>query len=281
MDANRTRATLTSAFVSFAIVTSALVIVAHAIAYMTHEYSHTFVAWALGWMSNPLALDYGKPTLYNLLFLGDVADNVNYDPIFAAGRGIYATIIALAGTFLGNGLLYIILYLIAGMDAVASSRWVLSFTYWLALMCAGNVWSYVPIRAITTHADIAIAAKGLHVSTWTLFPFLLIPSLYITHHFFGRMMTRCIYRIADCESTNLALVIALTSYWFFVFFGGDGTDGSYGLVSQLFAITSKYFLFPISVMYLSARYRLPQGQAPGNWHELKVAKGAESPARTT
>jgi hypothetical protein len=258
MDANSSGPAITWADINFGIVASVLVIFAHAVAYMTHEYSHTVVASSLGWMSNPLALDYGKPTLYNLLFLGDVGDNVHYDPIFDAGHGIHAAIIALAGTFLGNGLLYIFLYLIAGIDAVASSRWALSFTYWLSLMCAGNVWGYVPIRAITTHADIAIAARGLHMSTWALFPFLIIPSLSITYHFFNKMTARCIYRIADWKITNLALVIVLTSYWFFAFFGGDGTDGSYGIVSQLLAITSKYFLFPISVMYLSRRYYLSQ-----------------------
>jgi hypothetical protein len=257
MDGDRTRLVLTRSDLRFGTMTSVLVIVAHAFAYMTHEYSHTFAAWALGWMPQPLALDYGKPTLYNILFLGDVGDNVNYDPIFAAGRGIPVAAIALAGTFLGNGLLYVVLYLIAGTEAVGSSRWVLSLNYWVALMCAGNVWGYVPIRAITTHADIAIAARGLHVSVWVLCPFLLIPSLWITWHFFEKMMARCVALVAGGEATHLALVIVLTSYWFFAFFGGDGTDGSYGLVSQLLAIGSKYFLFPISAMYLSARYRLP------------------------
>ncbi|MBB5714880.1 hypothetical protein FHS94_001716 [Sphingomonas aerophila] len=39
-------------------------------------------------------------------------------------------------------------------------------SFWLMMMCAGNVWKYVPIRAITTHADIAIAASGLGLSVW-------------------------------------------------------------------------------------------------------------------
>jgi hypothetical protein len=67
--------------------------------------------------------------------------------------------------------------------------------------------------------------------------------LWITWHFFKRMMAQCTARVAGGEATHLALVIALTSYWFFAFFGGDGTEGSYGLVSPLLAIGSKYFLF--------------------------------------
>ncbi|MDJ1506629.1 hypothetical protein [Xanthocytophaga agilis] len=70
----------------FSVMTSTLIIIAHAVAYMTHEYSHSFTAWALGWMANPLALDYGPATLSNILFLRDVSDNVSYDQIFAGGQ---------------------------------------------------------------------------------------------------------------------------------------------------------------------------------------------------
>ncbi len=235
----------------FGILTCILVVIAHAAAYLTHEYSHTTVAWLLGWMQNPLALDYGKPTLYNLLFLGDVGDNVQYGPIFAAGHGAAAAVIALSGTFIGNAALYFLLYRIAGLTSLASRPPALSAVYWLAVMCAGNVWGYVPIRAITTHADIAIAAKGLGLSVWVLFPVLIVPSLYVAWHFFRKMVPRFSGKIARDAIGRQALVIALTAYWFFAFFGGDGTDGSYGTVSQLLAIASKYFLFPLSVMYLS------------------------------
>lgn len=141
------------------------VIVAHAIAYMTHEYAHSFAAWVLGWMASPLAIDYGHLTLYNVLFLGDVADNVDYAPILASGHGLLVFFIAIAGLIAGNVALYFALW------GVANTRFFVSHPAWLgsalavALMCAGNVWGYVPIRAFTTHADIAIATSGLHLPT--------------------------------------------------------------------------------------------------------------------
>jgi hypothetical protein len=239
--------------VLFGVATCVLIVIAHAIAYMTHEYSHSFMAWVLGWMPKPLALDYGRPTLYNILFLGDVGDNVQYDPIFASGHGRSAAIIALSGTVIGNGVLYFLLYFLTKAKAVASSRALLSIVYWIGVMCAGNVWGYVPIRAITSHADIAIAARGFGVSTWVQFPFLIVPALYVVHHFFCRMVPRCLATLSGGSNADRTLIVALTAYWFFAFFGGDGTDGSYGLVSQLLAITSKYFLFPLAVMWLTIR----------------------------
>jgi hypothetical protein len=252
---------LTTSDLRFTVVTCISLLLAHAAAYLTHEYSHSFTAWMLGWMADPLALDYGKHTLDNFLFLGDVGDNVKYEAIFASRHGVAAATIALAGTYVGNALLYFLLYLAAKASIVSSRRLLLSFVYWVSLMCAGNVWGYVPMRALTTHADIAIAARGLHLPSWGLFPFLIVPSLYVVYHFFIKMVPLAYPMLARDSTSILILLIALTSYWFFSFFGSDGLDGSYGLVSQLLSIASRMFLFPLCVLYLAASYLPSSGHS--------------------
>jgi hypothetical protein len=238
----------------FVVTTFVFVIVAHAVAYLTHEYAHSLSAWCLGWMRQPFGIDYGPATVYNVIFLGDVSDNVDYGPIQASGHGISAALIALAGPFVGNGLLYFGLYGLTSIPFIRSRRFALAFLYWLSLMCAGNIWGYVPIRAITTHADIAIAAAGLGISTWSLFPFVMIVSAYVAWHFFCRMFPR-VYGVITAEGEgNLALLIAFTAFWYFSFFGADGLSGSYGLISQVLSIASRYLLFPLCVVYLSSRY---------------------------
>jgi hypothetical protein len=251
---DRPQGTAIVATIVFGLSTFFFVLVTHAIAYMAHEYSHSFMAWSLGWMADPLALDYGHSNLSNLLFLGEVDDNVHYEPIFASGHGVQASIIALAGVVIGNGVLYSLCYRLANTRVVASSRFAVSFLYWLSLMCAGNVWSYVPIRAITTHADIALAARGLGIPTWALFPFLIVPALYIVRHFFGAMFARCHARVSGGSPDRLMLMIAVTAFWFFCFFGGDGASSSYGLISQLMSLVSRYLLFPFSAVFLASRY---------------------------
>jgi hypothetical protein len=244
---------VTLANIRFAVMTCVLVLVAHAIAFLTHEYSHSWMAWALGWMEHPWAIEYGHPTLDNIIFLGQVEDNVSYDPIFASGHGLDASIIALSGPFLGNGLLYFLLFAIARTKAVSTHRGGLSVIYWLSLMCVANVWSYVPIRAITTHGDIALAARGLGLSPWLLFPVLTAVSFYMAYHFFCRMFPFCSGKMAAGSRNNFTIIIAVTSYWYFSFFVGDGIGGSYGLITQVLAIASRYFLFPLCAMYLASR----------------------------
>jgi hypothetical protein len=242
---------------AFALVTFVLVLIAHATAYLTHEYAHSLMAWLLGWMKQPFGIDYGSASLSNCLFLGDVSDNVDYAAIFAAGHGLAAAAIALAGPMLGNGLLYFAVYALMSSTRMGRSRHVMMFLYWLSLMCAGNVWSYVPIRALTSHADIALAAKGLGVSVWVLFPFLMAISAFIMLHFMTRAVARVAMVALASSRLKLVMLIAVSAFWYFSFFVGDASDGSYGVISQVLAIISRYVLFPLAVAWLYRRYALP------------------------
>ncbi len=176
-------------------------------------------------------LDYGAPTLYNVLFLGDVGDNVQYAPIFA-GRPRVGRI---RHSVVGNGhrqrgpVRRAVSDLEIARGRLQPDRPVRRLLDRPDVR-GKRLGATCRFRAITSHADIAIAAKGFGVSTWALFPFLIVPALYVVYHFFHKMVPRCLGTLAAGSSVDRALVIALTAYWFFAFFGGDGTDGSYGLV---------------------------------------------------
>ena len=230
-------------------------LIAHALGYLIHEYAHSASAWALGWMKEPFGIDYGHASVNNFIFLDDVDDNVDYAPIIASGHGLSAAVIALAGVFVGNGAVYFLLYALLRTRAVKSRRSLTSFVYWFSLMSAANVWGYVPLRALTTHADMAIAAKGFGISTWALFPFLIVPALYIVYHFFCRNFPGVYTTISSGDKSRLIMLIALTAFWYFSFFAGNSViSGDYGLISQIFAILSRYLLFPLAVIGLTSRY---------------------------
>ncbi len=146
------------------------------------------------------------------------------------------------------------LYALLRTNAVKSSQRLTSFVYWFSLMSAANVWSYVPIRSLTTHADMAIAAKALGVSSWVLFSFLIVPALYIVYHFFCRNFAGVYATISAGQSSRLAMLIAFTAFWYFSYFVGDSASGNYGFISQILSILSRYLLFPLAVIWLTSRY---------------------------
>jgi hypothetical protein len=80
--------------VVFVLATAALLWLTHAIAFFAHEYSHSFVAWALGWKSNPWIINFGHPDLPNFFQMIDIDEKVDYAPIFAGGHGFAAAVLA-------------------------------------------------------------------------------------------------------------------------------------------------------------------------------------------
>lgn len=238
--------------IGFAMRMVVLILVTHAVVYLIHEYAHTTTAWMLDYMANPLALDYGGLTPANLILLSDVGDNVPYDAVFAGGHGPAAAAIALAGPFIGNALLYVCLYAACRHRATGPMA---AVTFWLLLMCVGNVWSYVPIRALATRADIALAARGFNIGSLALFPLLMVPSMLLVGHFFVKACPLFIRNISHGNPARALLMIAMTTTCFFVFFGGAGMSGNYGTAAQVFSLVSEILLLPIALAFLWHRCR--------------------------
>lgn len=241
---------LDAAALRFGLFSCFAVLVAHALVYLAHEYSHSITAWVLGWKSGAFAIDFGKPTVDNFIMLGDVGDGVDYDPIFAAGCGGQAAVIALAGLIGGNLLPYFVIVGLMSTAAVRRRQFVSAGLYWIALMCVGNVWSYVPLRALTTHADIALAARGVGLSARAFFPIVMLPALAIFIHFFAVFYRRSAAQITRGSAADTVCLALLSAYWFFTYFGSAGGDGAYGPVAQGLSIASKYLVFPLAGMWL-------------------------------
>jgi hypothetical protein len=237
---------------------------AHAIGFMVHEYAHSFTAWLLHFKTNPLALDYGHLNLDNLLFQEDIDENVDYAPIFAAGGGSLAALIAVAGVLIGNGLSYLTSrWLYAKAKRKKSRSWAMFF-FWICLMSVGNFLSYVPMRTFATHADMATVEQGLGVSAWVIAVALGLPFAVAIWHFFAMILPDAELFLFKDELMLQGVLILLSTYAVFVFFGGSGIR-NYGPVSYWLSAFSKYVLFP--VVTIACLQRAP-GSSSGNDHRI-------------
>lgn len=219
----------------------------HALGYLVHEYAHSFTAWALGYKTNPLALNYGHLSLTNVVTLSDIDENVDYDPIFASGHGPFAALIAVAGVLFGNGLSYLLSRRLYTAAKQRGRRTLALFMFLFCMMNAGNFISYVPVRTFTTHADMFTVQRGLSISPWWIAVVLGIPFCVAVWHFVTRLLPAAMLFFFPNAKLAQIVLLVLSAFMIFVFFGGAGLH-HYGEVSHWISAFSVYALFPLSIL---------------------------------
>lgn len=220
---------------------------AHALGYLVHEYEHSFVAWALRYKANPLALDYGHLSRENVIYLSDIDENVDYDPIFAAGRGSLAALIAVSGVLLGNGLFYLLSRCLYSTAKAQGRKQLALFVFLFCMMNVGNFISYVPNRTFTNHADMATVERGLNISPWWIAIVMGFPFCLAVWHFFARLLPDAMQFLFPYSNLGQIFLLVLSAYVIFKFFGESGFH-RYGEISHWIAIVWVYLIFPLTVI---------------------------------
>ena len=202
-------------WVTFTLLTLLLLWTIHAVVFFAHEYAHSFTAWLLGWKADPLDLNYGHLTTGNLLVQIQIDENVEYDPIFAAGHGWQAGLIAAAGMVLGNGL---ITYSISRWGYSAARRhgsrtWAMAF-YWMCVASIGNFIDYVPVRTFSFHGDMHTLEKGFSCSPWWIMLVLGIPTAIALLHFLVKFEPQALQWLFPQSAARRGILVFLTAFIF-------------------------------------------------------------------
>jgi hypothetical protein len=238
---------------------------AHACAFFAHEYAHSFMAWILGWKSNPLALNYAHPTLTVLLIQLGIDQNVDEAPIFASHHGMQAAIISAAGAVLGNALIMYPLsrwgYSVAQRRA---ARGFAMFSYWLCVASVGNLIDYVPIRIFTDgtdlYQDMYAVERGLGWSPWTLLVAFGIPTALVLVYFLFRIQPETLRWLFPRSIAKRVFLALLTAFILFDFYGAAGwVEG--GPISHKMSVLSVCVVAPIMAVVgvlLTMRIRNPE-----------------------
>jgi hypothetical protein len=238
-----------SSWPAFLLLTAAFLWIAHAIAFFAHEYSHSTLAWLLGWKAIPLALNYGHLTLSNLLAQLDIDGNVNYAPIFAAGHTHQAGLIAAAGVVLGNGLITYTLSLWALATAKQhNSRTGAMFSYWLLVASVGNFLCYVPVRIFSPREDMHTTAIGFNCSPWWILLVLGLPFGLALIHFLAQIEPRTLRWLLPNSPARRSVLVFLTAFAIFGFYGAAGWSYKSGAVSHRLSVTSVCLFVPLMTL---------------------------------
>lgn len=219
------------------LITPIFILLSHYLAVFPHEYAHSFMAWALGFKSNPLALIYGGTSWPNLLFLANIDENVDYKTIFYSGHHTAVAAIAFAGPGIANGLLFILSFILLRNKKVQQHPYWFYFLFWFNLMNLGNFYDYVPIRTFASHGDVFNFMMGLNISPWWIYSIGGYLVAFLMWQFFTKTLPLAYNHLKLTSTLSKASLMIACVCFLFYFFGGSGTK-SYGVVSYIFSMTS-------------------------------------------
>jgi hypothetical protein len=212
------------------------VVLAHHAALLAHEYAHSFMARALGYKSDPLAIHWGGRSTANLLLLIDINEQVDYAAMFSHGNGFAAALVGFAGPGLANGALYLLSLWLLQRPAVRGNTLLFTFVFWFNFMNVGNFFDYVPIRTFAPTGDMAHIAQGLSISPWVILIVLGIPTAIAMWFFFAHTLPMALGRLTS-SSFERGLVVTLSVVIMFGYFGLVGIEG-YGRTSHTLSLLS-------------------------------------------
>jgi hypothetical protein len=240
---------------------------AHYAAVLPHEYAHSFMAYALGYKSNPLVIQFGGLSVLNLVSLIDIDEHVDYAAMFARNDGLAVALVGLAGPVLANGVLYLLSLWLLRRPGVRRNDFLFMFVFWFNFANVANFYCYVPIRTFASHGDIGHITEGLGVSPWAALIVLGIPTAIATWFLFARTLPAALGRIAPDSSFRQNFIGNLSVVLFFGYFGFAGVVG-YGEPSQTLSVLSLCAI-PIMLIVCSPSRR---------WMRARVEASRESEA---
>jgi hypothetical protein len=112
--------------------------VTYDVAFLAHEYGHSFAAWILGIKSSPWPISWGGNSIGNMLFLSDMDENVDYDTAMASGGNLAVAVVAVSGIGV-NAALYLLLRFAAPWWRTSTRQLVAYTALWFLFMQVGNL----------------------------------------------------------------------------------------------------------------------------------------------
>lgn len=189
----------------------------HYLAVIPHEFSHSIVAWIVGTKPVPGDLTWGGASLWNIMLLAHVDENVAYGDAIAAGRDWQVAVAAAAGPVVGNGVPYLIVRTFLFRSGRLCSRPVwLYVVFWYLFFCAANLYDYVPTRVFADDGDVTHFVEGAHVGRWWIYAIGTCAVLWVLVDLYRSVLPRVLdlCGFADLRVARALVLVAGTAVLF-------------------------------------------------------------------
>ncbi len=186
---------------------------AQSLVVVSHELTHSTMAWLLGAMKNPLAIVWGNP-----IMMTGWDEGVEYHLLFEHGQLLKAAVIGSCPLFMHA--LVITACFFAISTSKVRNRWIANALFWYAVANLMELVAYIFMRSFAAHGDVGIFNRGTGLSPWWFF---LIASVLLSAALvmlFRTILPRILSLFAlPCSPLHWGMLIATA---FILFLWGSG-----------------------------------------------------------
>jgi hypothetical protein len=147
----------------YLVITLVTFIVLQTILVIMHEFTHSTVAWLLGYMSSPLDIVWGNP-----LTLHGWDEGVHYSNLYAAGHYHAAALIGTSPLILHTIIVVLILVLLQ-RKGMPKRKWLFHILFWFMIANFMELIAYFTMGAFWSSGDVYHLSHGLGISPWIPF----------------------------------------------------------------------------------------------------------------
>ncbi len=188
--------------------------VLQAVVVVMHEFTHSTVAWILGYMRSPLDIVWGNP-----LTLTGWDEGVHYSELFASGHLRTAAIIGVSPLVVHAAIVTFGLVLMQ-RKGMQGRKWLFHTLFWFVIANFMELIAYITMRAFAAHGDVGIFNRGLGLSPWIIFiagSLAIVAGLYIL---FGEILPRMYAIFARGNRLTEWAILLMTAFFLFVWGSG-------------------------------------------------------------
>ncbi|MFO7726882.1 MAG: hypothetical protein R6X11_00995, partial [Desulfonatronovibrio sp.] len=179
-----------------------------------HEFTHSTVAWLLGYKSNPLDIIWGNP-----LMMTGWDEGVHYSKIFPSSHHSAEAIIG-GSPLLVHTLIVTLGIFFLGRAWMKEKKWFYHTIYWFVIANFMELIAYIVMRPFALGGDTGHFNRGLGLSPWFLFilgTLLIIFGLYVL---FRKILPHMYILFARGNRMTEWMILLMTA--FFLFLWGSG-----------------------------------------------------------
>ena len=152
-------------------------IVLQAVMVVIHEFSHSTVAWMLGYMRSPLDIVWGNP-----LTLRGWDEGVHYKEFFAPDHHHPAEAIIGVCPLIVHAIIVILGLIMMRKEWMLPKKWLFHVLFWFTLVNFMELFAYITMGSFLPYGDMGHFNRGVGIPPWIMYivgTLAMIPGLYI------------------------------------------------------------------------------------------------------